>query len=62
MTRTRALAAALIVFFAATAAFASWYDDYDAGINAVRKGQWQVVVQKMTSAINGNRKEGDTIV
>ena len=59
MTRTRALAAALIAFFAATAALGSWYDDYDAGINAVRKGQWQIVVQKMTSAINGNRKEGD---
>src|SRR5262249_39564560 len=57
MTRARALAA--VVFFAATAAFASWYDDYDAGLDAVRKGQWQTVIQKMTAAINGNPKESD---
>lgn len=59
MTRTRTLTIALITLFAATTAFASWYDDYDAGIAAVRKGQWQVVVQKMSSAIKGNPKEGD---
>ena len=59
MTRTRTLAIALITLFAATAALASWYDDYDAGIAAVRKGQWQVVVLKMSSAIKGNPKEGD---
>ena len=43
----------------ATAALASWYDDYDAGLAAARSGQWQVVVQKMTAAINANGKEGD---
>ncbi|MEK6375401.1 MAG: tetratricopeptide repeat protein [Acidobacteriota bacterium] len=59
MTRTRTLTIALITLFAATAAFASWYDDYETGIAAVRKGQWQVVVQKMSSAIKGNPKEGD---
>ncbi len=59
MTRARTSAIALIALFAATAAFASWYDDYDAGINAVRKGQWQVVIQKMSAAIKGNAKEGD---
>lgn len=59
MTRTRTLTIALITLFAATSAFASWYDDYEAGIAAVRKGQWQVVVQKMSAAIKGNPKEGD---
>ena len=50
---------AAVLFFAASAAFASWYDDYDAGLDAVRKGQWQTVIQKMTAAINGNPKEND---
>jgi len=54
----RASIAAILVF-AATAALASWYDDYDQGLDAVRKGQWQTVIQKMTSAINGNAKEND---
>lgn len=43
----------------AASALASWYDDYDAGIAAVRKGQWQVVIQKMTAAIAGNPKENN---
>jgi tetratricopeptide (TPR) repeat protein len=59
MTRIRTLIIALLTLFAATAAFASWYDDYEAGIAAVRKGQWQVVVTKMSAAIKGNPKEGD---
>src|SRR5437867_926681 len=57
MNRARTFAA--VIFFAATAAFASWYDDYDAGLDAVRKGQWQAVIQKMTAAISGNPKEND---
>ncbi|HUJ12668.1 MAG TPA: hypothetical protein VL284_02675 [Thermoanaerobaculia bacterium] len=48
---------AIGLLFAATAAVASWYDDYDAGIDAVRKGQWPTVIQKMTAAISGNGKE-----
>jgi len=43
--------------FVAVNANASWYDDYDAGLNAVRTGNWSVVVQKMTAAIKGNPKE-----
>src|SRR5690242_7512108 len=54
----RKLVVAAVVFFAATAAFASWYDDYDAGLSAARKGQWSTVIQKMTAAINGHSKEG----
>ena len=53
------LAAALCTALAAGTALASWYDDYDAGLTAARKGQWQMVVQKMTAAIGGNAKEGD---
>lgn len=43
----------------ASVANASWYDDYDAGLAAVKKGNWSVVVQKMTAAIKGNGKESD---
>ena len=49
----------MALLFAATAALASWYDDYDAGLTAARNGQWSVVIQKMTAAINGNPKEND---
>ena len=52
-------AIAFSVFFIATAAMASWYDDYDAGLNAARKGQWNTVIQKMSAAISGNPKEND---
>jgi tetratricopeptide (TPR) repeat protein len=54
--RTLALSIALLVLAAGTAE-ASWYDDYDAGMAAVKKGNWNVVVQKMTAAIKGNPKE-----
>jgi tetratricopeptide (TPR) repeat protein len=47
------------VLLAASAAFASWYDDYDAGVAAAKNGQWAVVIQKMTAAIKGNSKEND---
>jgi tetratricopeptide (TPR) repeat protein len=47
------------LLFAATAAMASWYDDYDAGVGAARRGQWSVVIQKMTAAIGAHPKEGD---
>ncbi len=43
----------------ANVAFASWYDDYNAGIDAVRKGQWHAVIQKMTAAISGNANENN---
>ncbi len=53
------LTAVICTALAAGTALASWYDDYDAGVNAIRKGQWQLAVQKMTAAINGNPREGD---
>jgi tetratricopeptide (TPR) repeat protein len=59
MIRVRRLSIALLIAFAATAAFASWYDDYDAGINAANKGQWSTVIQKMSAAIASHPKEGD---
>ena len=55
MKRHVLLAIALLTI--ATSALASWYDDYDAGIAAVRKGQWQIVIQKMSAAIAGNGKD-----
>ncbi|MEO6259595.1 MAG: tetratricopeptide repeat protein [Thermoanaerobaculia bacterium] len=60
MKRTRDFFLILVaVAVSAGVAQASWYDDYDAGLDAVRKGQWQVVVQKMTAAINGHGTEND---
>jgi tetratricopeptide (TPR) repeat protein len=56
---TRKLAVAAVVFFATASAFASWYDDYDAGMKAVRAGQWSTVIQKMTAAIAGQPKENN---
>lgn len=56
-TRTGTITMALLL--AATAALASWYDDYDAGLTAARNGQWAVVIQKMSAAIKGNAKEND---
>jgi tetratricopeptide (TPR) repeat protein len=59
MIPVRRLSVAFLIAFAATSVFASWYDDYDAGINAANKGQWSVVVQKMSAAIAAHPKEGD---
>ena len=51
--------AAAVVLLAAGVALASWYDDYDAGLNAIRKGQWSVAVQRMSAAISANGTEND---
>jgi tetratricopeptide (TPR) repeat protein len=60
MIRVRSFpVAVLVLVLAAGTAFASWYDDYDAGIAAARKGQWPLVVQKMSAAIAGNAKESN---
>lgn len=50
---------AVFALFIAGAAMASWYDDYEEGMKAVRKGQWNTVVQKMTAAIGVKPKEND---
>jgi len=55
----RKLCVAVVLFFAATAAMASWYDDYDAGLKAARNGQWSTVISKMSAAINAHPKEGN---
>jgi tetratricopeptide (TPR) repeat protein len=49
----------IAVMMSATAALASWYDDYDAGLAAARKGNWQAVVQSMSAAIKVKPKEGN---
>ena len=59
MRSTRTFTIGLALLLAASAALASWYDDYDAGVNAARSGQWAAVIQRMTAAINGNPKEND---
>lgn len=58
MKRHVFLAIALLLI--ANVVLASWYDDYDAGMKAVGTGQWSVVIQKMTAAINGNSKEANS--
>jgi tetratricopeptide (TPR) repeat protein len=56
----RILTVALLAFLLpAGAAMASWYDDYDAGIKAVRGGNWSAAVQKMSAAISGHDKESN---
>lgn len=60
-TTRRTLAVALLSLALATVAQASWYDDYDAGLIAAKKGTWTTVVSKMTAAIKGNGKEGDRV-
>jgi tetratricopeptide (TPR) repeat protein len=58
MTRVRSLAVVLLLALA-TAAHASWYDDYDAGVAAARGGNWNTVIAKMSSAIKGNPTENN---
>lgn len=60
----RSLRTMVIAFTLSAVAFpalASWYDDYDAGLAAVRQGNWNVVIEKMTAAIKGNPKEGNRV-
>lgn len=59
MNRARIASIAAVLLLAATSVFASWYDDYDAGITAARKGQWATVVSKMSAAIAAHDKESD---
>jgi tetratricopeptide (TPR) repeat protein len=56
MTR-RTIAIAILTLALTTTAFASWYDDYDAGLIAAKKGNWSAVAQKMTAAIGQLGKE-----
>jgi tetratricopeptide (TPR) repeat protein len=58
ISRRLALAFTLLI---AVSAQASWYDDYDAGLVAVKKGNWSAAVSKMTAAIKGNPKESDRV-
>lgn len=58
MTRVRTFAL-LLTLALATAAQASWYDDYDAGLAAARAGNWNTVIAKMSSAIKGNPTENN---
>jgi tetratricopeptide (TPR) repeat protein len=60
MTR-RTIALALLTLALTTAAYASWYDDYDAGLIAVKKGNWSVVAQKMTAAIKEQKAENSRL-
>lgn len=58
MTLARSFAVVLLLALA-TAAQASWYDDYDAGLAAARAGNWNTVITKMSAAIKGNPTENN---
>ena len=49
----------VVAAVAAGVAEASWYDDYEAGLAAVRKGDWAVAADRMTKAIAANPKENN---
>ena len=58
MIRSRLTPAFLFVALLAVPAHAQrWYDHYDEGLKAVRSGDWNKVVQKMSAAIKENAKE-----
>jgi tetratricopeptide (TPR) repeat protein len=59
MRATRTCTIGLALLLAASAALASWYDDYDAGVAAARNGQWATVIQKMSAAIKASGREND---
>lgn len=49
----------IAVMLSASVALASWYDEYDAGIAAIRKGNWQAAVTSMSAAIRAKPKENN---
>jgi len=55
----RVLTAVVICALSAGVALGSWYDDYDAGLNAIKAGNWRVAVDKMSAAIAAHPKEGN---
>lgn len=59
MIRSRQLALILLTFVFTVAA--SWYDEYDAGLIAVKKGAWSTVAQKMSAAIKDQPKENSRL-
>lgn len=60
MTRARlSFAFAIAVLLFASSASAEWFDDYNAGIAAAKKEQWDTVVAKMSAAIAKKPKEGE---
>lgn len=54
-----AVVVVMTVAFTTGVASASWYDDYEAGLAAVRKGDWKTAADRMTKAIAGNPKENN---
>jgi tetratricopeptide (TPR) repeat protein len=59
--KTRTIAVALLALALTTSAYASWYDDYDAGLIAVKKGAWATVAAKMSAAIKDQPKENSRL-
>lgn len=51
--------AVVCTLLSAGVVLASWYDDYEAGLKAVKAGQWKTAAEKMSSAIAGNKNENN---
>lgn len=57
--RSRIVVAALLVAAFTGTALASWYDDYNEGLIAVRNGNWDAAAKKMSAAIAAKPKENN---
>ena len=60
--RTCRIAVAVVISIAATTGVAqaqSWYDHYDAGLAAVRKGDWKTAADRMSKAIAAKPDENN---
>lgn len=57
--RSRVIVTAVVVAAFAASALASWYDDYNEGLIAVRNGNWDAAAKKMSAAIAAKPKENN---
>ena len=57
--KQRIVVVAILTLAVAGVAQASWYDDYDAGLAAVRAGNWSAAAARMSAAIKANPTENN---
>ncbi len=54
----KAIAFTACLLFTASSASAAWYDDYDAGIAAAKRNDWDTVITRMDAALRQKNSEG----
>lgn len=54
----KAIAFTACLLFTASSASAAWYDDYEAGLAAAKRGDWGTVITRMDAAIRQKSSEG----